>query len=152
MVVLGVAYASGRLPGSNPRSPANIRQSATFSMLVPADKTIALREWRSSKEAVTYKATVNGQTVVVTLQPVPLQYRNDEAAYERFIGSLKPFAVFKVNIGRVALINLVEESSFAPNGQSAVVNAKGTLLIARPESGTMSQNDWATFFDTLQAE
>lgn len=147
-----VAYATGMLPSGDPRSPTNIRQSTDITLLVPSDTAISLADWRSNDEAVTYTATVSGRTVIVTLQKVPLQYRDDEAAYERFVGSLKPFAVFEVPLGRVALINLVEESSFAPNGQSAVLNAKGTLLVARPEGGTMGQDDWTTLFDSMRAE
>lgn len=152
ILVFVVAYTTGMLPGSDPRSPANIRQSTDITLLVPSDTDITLSNWRSNDEAVTYTAKVSGRSVVVTLQKVPLQYKDDAAAYERFVGSLKPFAVFKVPLGSVALINLVEESSFAPNGQSAVLNAEGTLLVARPEGGTMNQDDWTTLFESMRAE
>ena len=56
ILVFVVAYTTGMLPGSDPRSPSNILQSTDITLLVPSDTDITLSNWRSNDEAVTYTA------------------------------------------------------------------------------------------------
>lgn len=135
------------------RVPYDIRAKTSFVILLPSGGDIQLANWRynTSQKQVEYVATVNGKKFVITQQAAPLAYQDNKAAYDRFVGTLRPVANFKSPIGNVSIFPLVEEVSYISRGESAVLLAKGTLLVAHPQE-SISDEDWASLFRTMQTD
>ena len=132
------------------RVPEAVQSRTPFPILVPRDEKIVLSEWRysASEKNLTFVATVQGKKVVFTQQAAPLSYRDDRAAYDRFIGTLKPTANFQSPLGQVSIFRLVEEESYSPGGDSAILLSSGTLLIAHPEKA-ISEDNWISLSRTI---
>ncbi len=136
-----------------PRSPEDIRRQVSFTILAPGNKDIVLSDWQYNvaEKTLTYTATLQSKKVIITQSTAPLAYKDDRAAYDRFIGSLKPFAVFMSPLGNVSVIHMLKEENYAPGGDSALLLAKDTLLIAHPPQA-ITEDDWLTLFSTMRAE
>lgn len=135
------------------RAPDSIQLQTPFTILVPQDRKIALSEWRynASEKNLSFTATVQGKKVILTQQAAPLAYRDDKAAYDRFVGTLRPTANFRSPLGTVSLFRLVEEGTYNPGGDSAILLAHDTLLIAHPPEA-ISEDDWIRLFQTFTKE
>lgn len=153
LVLLIIACTGWYFLHPAPRSPKYIRLQASFAVLLPTNKSIRLQDWyyNPSDQTVSFVAYVNNQKVVFTEQALPLRYRDDRAAYDRFIGSLKPVANFRSPLGTVSLVRMVEVGTYTPGGDSAILAAQGTLLVAHPPD-PITQDDWGLLFSTLRAE
>lgn len=131
--------------------PAHIAQQVRFSVLYPKrDFSIDQTSWQylSSQASLSFTARKDGFSVIFTEQQVPLAYQDDVPAYDRFIGSLRPFATFNVGLGTVSLVDFVTTSDFQPAGQAGILDAKGTLLLAHPDR-ELSDNEWRDIFTSL---
>ena len=136
-----------------PRAPEEIRNQTPFTILLPADSKIALSNWkyRSSEKTLSFSARLKGKEIIFTEQAAPLAYKDDKAAYDRFVGTLRPFANFKSPLGTISVFHLIEEGNYKPGGDSAILLANDTLLIAHPPQA-ITEDDWLTLFDTIRAE
>ena len=136
-----------------PRAPKAIKAQTSFAILLPTDPKITLSKWhyKASEKTLSFSAKVKGKEVIFTEQAAPLAYRDDQAAYDRFVGTLRPFANFKSPLGTVSVFHLIEEGNYKPSGDSAMLLANGTLLVAHPPE-PITEDDWLTLFDTIRAE
>ncbi|HXH27155.1 MAG TPA: hypothetical protein VNG90_04620 [Candidatus Acidoferrum sp.] len=135
-------------PGS--RIPKGIKQQVSFTILYPIDRAISLDNWKylSSQHGLSFIAHDDNFSVTFTEQAVPLAFQNDMAAYNRFIGGLRPSANFKTSLGTVSLVTFVTAHDFQVAGQAGILNADGTLLLAHPDR-TLSDDEWRSVFDAL---
>jgi hypothetical protein len=69
------------------------------------------------------------------------------AAYTKLLSSLNQFDSFDSPNGTVALTHPKELNG----AESAVMNAKGTLLFVRP-NGNVSSDDWRRLFNNLHVQ
>lgn len=131
--------------------PAHIKQQVGFSILYPAGSPIDPTSWRylPSQSTISFTAHKDGFSVIFTEQEVPLAFQDDTAAYDRFIGSLHPFANFQTNLGNVSLIDFVTATDFQPAGQAGILNAKGTLLLVHPDR-ELSEDEWRDLFRSIR--
>jgi hypothetical protein len=132
--------------------PTPIRHQINFTVLYPSGYNINSSSWQytSSQGLLAYTVQVAGITVNFTEQTTPLPYQNDIGAYDRFIGSLKPFANFSTPFGTASIVDFVTATDFQIEGETGILNAKGTFLLVHPNSD-LSNNQWSNLFDTLKA-
>lgn len=135
----------------NPVPPA-IRSQLTFPVLYPRLGEADASAWAYdvAAQTLTFAVRYQGKRMVFTEQPVPLTYRDDQAAYDRFIGSLKPFANFRVPLGDVSMVNFVTEVSYKPAGKSALLRTNETLLVAHPDE-EYSEQAWQVLLGSLHS-
>jgi hypothetical protein len=131
--------------------PITIRHEVSFSVLYPTGYTINPSSWQysSSQQTLNFIAQKANLSVTFTEQQVPLAYLNDTAAYDRFIGSLKPSATFNTSLGSVSLTTFVFAGDFQPDGTTGILNTNGTLLFAHP-SGDLTAGQWLSLFNSLK--
>jgi hypothetical protein len=141
---------------SNP-VPDNIRPKVHFSVIYPGSRGVSVKQdsWGFSDEqqSLSYNVKSGNLSAVVTEEKVPLAFRDDEASYNRFIGSLRPSLNFNCPLGSVSVANFVSGfgSSFTPEGPSGIMKTHGTLVLVHPLGRvTVSDSDWQTLFDSLQ--
>lgn len=153
LLVVLIAGLGWRYAHPKSRIPQDIRAQTPFTIIVPSDTDVTLKDWRYStvEKNLSYTAYVNDEKVVVTQQKAPLAYRDDKATYDRFVGTLRPVANFQSPLGTVSIFHLFEEGTYVPQGDSAVLLASDTLLIAHPTKA-MTDDDWAALFRTVRAE
>jgi hypothetical protein len=130
--------------------PTAIKQQVDFKVLYPGGYDIVADSWKytRSQGSLTFIVRKDDYTTTFTEQKVPLVFQDDAAAYNRFIGSLRPAANFKTRLGMVSLTNFVTTTDFQQAGQGGLLNTNGTLLVAHP-SHNLSDEDWRKLFDSL---
>ncbi|GAC1502183.1 MAG: hypothetical protein NVS1B10_06860 [Candidatus Saccharimonadales bacterium] len=133
--------------------PMDVKKQAGFSILYPKNYTIDLNSWHYSKKenALTFAVNKDKSKLLFTEQKTPLAFQDDQAAYERFVGSLKPFANFKTNIGTVSLTRFISAGDFQQQGQTALLNSKGTFVLVHP-SGDLDDQAWRDLFSSIAVE
>ena len=133
--------------------PAAIKQEVNFPVIYPKGYNIDPGGWQYIKDnkSLEFTAKKGGDSVVFNEQAVPLAYQNDAAAYNRFIGSLRPSATFDSPLGSVSLATFVTAADFQDVGQSGILNTHGTLLIAHPGSN-FSDDQWRSLFNSLKVD
>ncbi len=133
--------------------PANIKERASFVIIYPKGYSIDSKSWKylTDTSSVEFTAKRDGYSVVFTEEKTPLEYQDDVAAYNRFIGSLRPRANFDVPLGSVSIANFVTAASYEIVGETGILNAKGTLLLAHPDT-QISDDQWRNLFESLKVD
>ena len=152
IVVLGLLVFSVRALTAPPSPvPANIKRQADFKVIYAKgyDYTNANWKYQSSNNLLSFNIEKNGSSVVLTEQKTPLAYQDDIAAYNRFIGSLRPSATFNAPLGSVSITNFVTAGDFQAVGSTGILNAKGTLLLAHADN-KLNEEQWRGLFNSLK--
>lgn len=133
--------------------PKRVKSQINFTVLYPKGYPITENSWSylASEATLSFTLPNNGNPIIFTEQAVPLAYKDDAAAYDRFIGSLKPGINFKVPLGTASLVGFVTAGDYSPQGRSAVLNSHGTLLIAHPEQ-MLGDTDWYSLLNSLTTD
>ena len=152
IAILVVILRPVLFPATSP-VPANIKSQLSFPVLYPKNDTVNSSSWKylSDEKDLTFTVKHGDFTVVFTEQEVPLAYQNDQAAYDRFIGTLRPSATFNTPLGSVSLASFVTAGDFQYEGKSAILKSHNTLLIAHP-SRALSDDEWRSLFDSLKVD
>jgi hypothetical protein len=150
-VVMLVVLVVWLWPRPSSPVPANIKHQINFRVIYPKKYPIDTNSWKylSSEKTLSFNAVINNNSVTITEQKAPLAYQNDKAAYNRFIGSLRPSANFDSPLGSVALTNFVTASDYQTVGATGILNAKGTMLLAHP-TNNISEDDWRNLFNSMK--
>ena len=137
------------------RSPnvlsANITKQISYGVYYPKDQN----QLAVDPESIVYnpKAAVlsftarlaDNKLLNINQQATPQSFVDIPQAYDKLISSLQPYASFESLNGRVSLTHPKE----LKGSQSAVLNAKGTLLFAR-SNAELTENQWKQVFNSLQ--
>jgi hypothetical protein len=153
VVFAGVYLLFLRNPPRNPPSPvpSNIKSQVSFKIFYPSgDYVIDATTWKylPGTKTLNFMAKEGDSSVVFTEQETPLAYANDQAAYQRFIGGLKPSATFDSPQGSVSITGFVTSDSFQNVGKTAILNAQGTLVLVHP-SVDLTDDQWKALFQSL---
>ncbi len=154
IVILGTALGLWMVLHKDPPYvspvPVSVSSQLDFVVIYPKGRDIKEDSWEyiTAEETLSYTVNIGDNPVVFTLQKVPLVYADDAAAYDRFIGSLKPSINFKVPLGTVSIVNFISAGDFKPEGKSGILKSNGTLLIAHPEKD-LTDNQWQNLFKSL---
>ena len=157
LVVVGIAIIGGlgyQRAASQPALPANISKQLSFGVYFPTANTAVATinkrsiNYQASGGLLSYTAQLtDGTTVSVNQQATPESFVDIPQAYDKLVASLQPYTSFDSINGRVSLTYPKE----LKGSQSAVMNAKGTLLFARP-SKSLSDKQWRQLFNGLFAQ
>ena len=148
--VTGVLVAASQLGSENPL-PDNIRRQLDYKAIYPAETSQIDKgsyQYRADKKTLSFRITTNGKEVIFTEQSTPDELGRDEQAYYQAL-SLRPYAQFRTELGNVALVRFWQSGNLEPAGQSAVLAAGGTLLVASSQKG-LTNAEWKDLFDSLK--
>jgi hypothetical protein len=140
LVILGLVLA--------PKSPIpqSVKKSVTSTLLVPQGAgTVVDRESANfvpDEKVLIYNVAYAGTKIIVSEQPTPQQFVDIPEVYKKTVDSMGMYQTFDVNVGTVYLT----KSAKLDSKQAAVLNAKGTLLFAKP-SADLSDEQWRVFFN-----
>jgi hypothetical protein len=147
IVVIIVGYFLYVISNPNP-IPKTIQNSVTFPIFYPKpSKQVAIKsssfKYDKSKGQVTFSVNYNKQNITFAEQSSPDSFSADPNFYQSLAQSLNSYASFDTIDGQV---NLTLPSQ--TKDQTAVMNAKGTLLFAN-SSSKLTQANWKLLFNTL---
>ena len=158
LVVFALVIAGGigvwRATASRQSLPSAVAQQLSFGVYFPTTPTnLATIDKRTiSYQAMTgllsYTARLqDGTTINVNQQATPTSFVDIPQAYDKLLSSLQPYTSFDSVNGKVSLTHPKE----LKGDQSAVMNARGTLLFARP-SKPLTDTQWRQLFNGLFAQ
>ncbi len=152
MIVVTLAVHFWPQPASP--MPQYIRDQVKFTLIYPSGYTISPTSWQylSQDQAVEFTVHKDGRDVVFTEEATPLAYQDDAAAYNRFIGNLRPRANFNVPLGTVSIANFVTAGDYQVVGESGILNTHGTLLVAHPQAKQPTDDEWRALFESLKVD
>jgi hypothetical protein len=134
--------------------PESIRSQVDFTVLCPKSYDIDGGSWRvdtsDGTRVLTFVVRAPSANITFSQQELPIAYKTDDAAYDRFIGSLKPRANFRVPLGTVSIVNFVSEGNYKSEGASGLLSSEGTLLTAHPDK-EISEREWYEVMESLVA-
>ena len=128
--------------------PGPIKQQLTSTLLVPKGGGAGVDrlsvKYDKANKLLTFNVAYAGTKMVMSEQPTPSQFVDIPAVYTKLVDGLNNYESFDVNVGTV---NLTQPKELG-NKQAAVLNAKGTLLFAKPDKN-LSSDQWRVFFNHL---
>ena len=155
VIILTVLLTIHFWPKAPSPIPSNIQQQTNFTIMYPDPRSYSYKRaaWNYSSKDSSLQFSVNkdGYNAVFTEEKTPLAYQNDLAAYNRFIGSLRPSANFDVPFGTVSITNFVTAGDYQVVGKTGILNTKGTLLLVHPDTD-LTDSQWRSLFESLQAD
>jgi hypothetical protein len=133
--------------------PKAVSSRASFGIFVPGND-----EWTVDTDTVRYTATSglvsyvmhtkgNANSISVNEQATPEAFNDVPQAYDKLISSLQGYSTITSVNGKVDLTHPKELNG----GQAAVMNAKGTLMFAKPDR-SLTTEDWRRLFNQLQLQ
>jgi hypothetical protein len=130
--------------------PASFQQKINFPIFYPGSQSPAIVnkssfKYDSNNSLFSFVVTDAGQSLIITEQATPQAFIDVPQAYATLINSLNNYYSFDSLQGQV---DLTYPKEF--NGQqSAVMNAKGTLMFAHDTARGLSNTQWQHFFNDL---
>lgn len=155
MVLLAVVATLGLVARNSGASdeflPPAVASKVTFPVFMPDGEATATYDqttvsYQADADVLSYTAKLaGGEELYINQQPTPESFIDIPQAYDKLIASLQPYSTFDTANGRVSLTKPKEL-----NGkQSAVMNAKGTLMFIRSETD-LSDSQWRQVFNNLK--
>lgn len=129
--------------------PPRIKKQISFVILLPqGDQSVKIDrasfKYDSNLKVLTFVVTCFGIKNTVSEEAAPDAFNDIPGYYDKLIETLNGYSTFGTVIGNVSLTRPVEFHG----DQSAVLNAKGTLLFAHPVKD-LSDSQWREFFNSL---
>ena len=151
IILLGAAaYGVVLLVKPKPTIPTDIRKQLSFGVYYPQDKSILDVNKKSfgydsetSVLSFTGKRS-NGTKVSFNEQATPDNFVDIPQIYDKLVESLHPYTSFDSVNGKVSLTHPAE----LKGGQSAILNAQGTLMFVRPDHD-LTDTEWRQLFTDL---
>lgn len=158
LIVAGLVVIGGlgfwRVTTAKPTLPRAVAQQLSFGVYFPTTKSSLATidnqtiSYQAGGGLLSYTARLqDGTTISVNQQATPVSFVDIPQTYDKLVASLQPYSSFESINGKVALTHPKELSG----SQSAVMNAKGTLLFARP-SRSLSDTQWRQLFNGFFAQ
>ncbi len=136
--------------------PKTVSQQANFKTVYPSDDKIVQGgksgyQFQSEQKAIVFKVNYQGAMMSVTEQTAPPNLASDTGVYFSALG-LHPVAQFDSKLGPVAILNFYKNKTLEPAGQSGLLVANKTMVIANPIDAKtrLSNEQWKNFFDSLK--
>jgi len=131
-----------------PPIPGPIKRQLTSTLILPNTSRYpvdrATTKYDAKIKQLTFNSTAFSQDVVVSEQPTPDSFTDVPQVYQKVLESMSDFADFDTGIGTV---HLTRPANLGGK-QAAVLNAKGTLLFAKPSSD-LTEDQWRQFFNSV---
>ncbi|HXR50370.1 MAG TPA: hypothetical protein VN778_05080 [Verrucomicrobiae bacterium] len=153
VIILSIFLTIHFWPKAPSPVPSHIQQQAGFVIIYPDPRSYSYKNagWNYTLKdgSVSFTVKKDGYSVAFNEQQTPLEYQNDVASYNRFIGSLRPSANFNVPLGTVSITNFVTAGDYQVVGKTGILNSQNTLLLAHPDTD-LTDNQWRDLFESLQ--
>jgi hypothetical protein len=131
--------------------PKDIKQQVTYTIFKPADTSNFVADKSTIKydpklKSLSYRAMQKGTASGLTFsfQEAPEVFADVPQAFSKFADDLHQYSSFDSIQGKVSLTKPPE----LQGGQSAVMNAKGTLMFIKPDKN-LSDSDWKQLFSNM---
>lgn len=155
VAILAAGGLSAILLHSKNSSPfsARIRKQANLIIFYPDSKSTGYKvdttsiRYDPSTKVLSYTARGNGSNLTITEQTTPDPFNDIPQYWDTFTTKLQSYTSFDSANGKVALTRPVE----LKGGQSAIMNAKDTLMFVHPINGDFSQDQWKQLFNNLNS-
>ncbi len=131
--------------------PKYIKSQLDFKVIFPIKNNVMKNSWKINKSqgSLVFNVNVNGINTVFTEEKAPLQFQDDVASYNRFVGSLKPKATFNSPLGSVSITNFVTQGDYDIVGATGLLNSHGTFLLIHP-THNFTDDQWRNTFKSLK--
>ena len=144
----GIIAAVVMLTLPKPPIPGAIKQQLTSTLMLPNTSRYPVArsstKYDTGLKLLTFDVTAFHSKLIVSEQPTPDQFVDVPAVYQKVLDGMSDYADFDVSLGTVHLTT----SPQLHGGQTAVLNAKGTLVFAKPATG-LSEDQWHQFFTSF---
>ncbi len=151
VAVVGGIFAFRAWQQSKQFVPSDIKRQVTFTLFKPASTSDIIADKSTIKydpkiKSLSYRATQKGSFTNLTFsfQEAPEAFTDIPQAYDKFADDLHQYSSFDSIQGKVSLT----KPSELQGGQSAVMNAKGTLMFIKPDKN-LSDDEWKQLFSNL---
>jgi hypothetical protein len=150
-VILLIAASVIVIKLSAPVVPSVIKTQLSFVVLYPKGNGFIVdhSSWKydSSIKLLTYLVTYKntGAKLTVSEQSSPPEFSEVPGTLDKLTGKLNTYTDFDSIQGHAYLTHPSE----LKGGQSAVMNAKGTLMFTKPDK-SLPEDTWRQFFNSLQ--
>ncbi len=149
VIGIGTIVITGLLVAPKPPIPGPIKTQVTSTILVPGSKDIVTDsdsvKYASKEKLLSFNVTINGAKLVISEQPTPESFIDIPQVYDKVVAGMNEYEKFDTEVGTVHLTRPKEL-----NGkQAAVLNTKGTLLFAKPDSN-LSSDQWRQLFKAME--
>ena len=131
--------------------PVDIKNQISYKTIYPSKASSVNQSsysYRAESKVLTFNVRSYGADIVFTEQPAPESIGSDGQTYYPALG-IHPYAQFQSKIGPVALAKFYKSSSLKSEGQSAILAAQGTLLVAHSDKD-LTNAQWKQLFDSLK--
>jgi hypothetical protein len=135
--------------------PKSVNSQANFKTVYPSNLSLVDGgkdgfSYQQSQKTLAFKAKYQGVNLSVTEQATPDSLANGSGVYFQSLG-LHPVAQFNAELGPVAIVNFYKTGTLEEAGQSAILVAGKTMVIANTDIKSKLTNDqWKNFFDGLK--
>ncbi|HET7827277.1 MAG TPA: hypothetical protein VFK97_00220 [Candidatus Saccharimonadales bacterium] len=150
-LIIGCVIAWWKWPAKN-TIPADIRSQLNFHAVYPTKNYDPNGfHYIASSHALWFSATESGIKVLVTEQSLPANSGDNPAQDPgQMLNQLgvRYFSQIQSKLGVISVAKFWTRS-YDPNGQTAILGTKGTLVLAHPVKD-LSQNQWVQFFNSLR--
>jgi hypothetical protein len=147
---IGMVIAVVLLAAPKPPIPSLIKQQAVSTILVPRGGGTAVEResvvFDAQRKQLSYNATFTGTKLRVSEQATPESFTDIPQTFDKLTAAMGEYGKFDTDVGTVHLTRPKELGG----KQAAVLNAKGTLLFAKP-AAELSDDQWRQFFRTFEA-
>ena len=128
--------------------PSSISQQANFVIFYPQPSqqvTVQIKTFKydPTNKQVSFIVSFSGRNITFAEQGSPDSFADDPNFYSQFITKLNGYTTFGSVNGTVDLTRPSEVKN-----ETAVMNAKGTLLFAN-SNGDISEDNWKSLFNVL---
>jgi hypothetical protein len=148
-ILAGCIFLLAHKQAKNPLPPA-IKSRISYRFVYPA-KTNSISQvsykYQADQSVLTFSSHAEGTKVVFIEQPAPASLGAGNQIYFPAIG-IHPYAQFQSKLGPVALTKFYKPNTLDPAGQTGILAAHGTLVIAHPDKD-LSNDQWKNLFNSL---
>jgi hypothetical protein len=129
--------------------PPSVKKQVSFAIYWPNKTTLTndqttIKYDPPNKFLSFVSTTQNGSKIIISQEATPESFTDIPKVYDKFIAGLQQYSNFDSVNGRVFLVHPKE----LKGQQTAVMNAKGTLLFMRPDKD-ISDDTWKQIFNNL---
>jgi hypothetical protein len=150
LTILGIIAIVILLVAPKNPLPSAIRKQASFAVLAPVAGQVAVdresAKFDTKLKLLSFNATFDGVLVVLSQQPTPESFIDIPQVYDKVIANMNEYTKFDAIIGTVHLTRPKDLGG----KQAAVINAKGTLLFAKPDKD-LTDDQWRQLFKNVDA-
>ncbi|MBX4197196.1 hypothetical protein KW801_01410 [Candidatus Saccharibacteria bacterium] len=132
--------------------PDSLKNQISYKVVYPTSKTGTVDkdsyQYQVDQKTLTYSFNSAETKIVFIEQPAPASLGTGNQVYFPAIG-VHPYAQFQSKLGPVALTKFYQSGSLKSAGQSAILVAEGTMVIAHPNQD-LTNTQWKVLFDGLK--